>query len=131
MSDRVSVGQLNAALGRVVDDPNAPPVERFINRMNDSFLATIRLTNRVSKDMTGNSADLAQLKIVLSTQLSAFLDARAEACASHSDPSLTMFADVLEQGTTLGLADFGEDAILFSVPTGQIGLAQQSFYRTN
>lgn len=129
MSDRVSVAQLNAALGRIVDDPNAPPVERFVTRMGDGFDATIRLSNRVSTDMTGATATLAQLRIVLSTQLSAFMDARAAACASHSTPSLTLLGDVLEDGRSIGLADFGQEAILFCLSTGELPIAIQAFYR--
>lgn len=129
MSGRVSVRALNTALGRVNDDPDAPPYERFVARMADSFGATIHIQNRVAKDMTGPSVDLAQLKIILSTQFSGFIDTRNDKCASHSDPSLTLLGDVLEPGTTLGIAVFETDMILFSMPTADTAKASQTFYR--
>ncbi|WP_299722468.1 hypothetical protein [uncultured Tateyamaria sp.] len=127
MSGRVSVQKLNAALGRYIDDPDASPYDRFLTRMTGDITAAIHLKNKAAQDMTGSSADLAQLKIVISTQLSAFIDARSENCPSHSDPSLTLLRDVTAPGVTLGLAIFGEQAVLFSLPTSEVAKASQSF----
>jgi len=130
MSDRVSVQQLSNALGLVSDDPNAAPHERFVTRMEDAFTATIHLVDRGVKEMTGDRMDQTQLKIVLTSQYSAFLNKRRSTCPSHSDPSLTLLADVIEVGTTLGVADYGEHAILFSIPTEKAIVASQSFRTT-
>lgn len=125
--DRVSARALAAAYGLVDDDPDAPVQERFTSRMGDTILAAIHLTDRAADDITGAAAEIAALKIALTTQLSRFLEARTETCASHSDPSLTLWSDVNAPGVSIGLAVFGAPAILFALPTSEIGKATAAF----
>jgi hypothetical protein len=131
MSDRVSTDMLAATLGEGVQhDPNTPLHERFLSEMADTALATIHLADRVAGQTTGSSADIAGLKIVLVTQLSAFLDTRRDTCASYSDPSLTLWRDVQDADQALGIADFGENVVLFSVPMASLSAAHILFRRS-
>lgn len=127
MSDRVSVPVLLDALGLAGDDADASPHLRFLGRIENVAIASIQLTNRVVGEMQGSSADVAGLKIVVASQLSQFLDARARTCTSHRDPSLTLLADVVAPATSLGVAVFGENTTLFTFATEHMAKAQQAF----
>jgi len=127
MSDRVSVRVLQAALGMVIDDPDAPPLDRFMAQMGDAVTAAVYLEDRVVTQTSGASIYLAGLKIAVSTQLSAFLDARHEKCASHSEPSLTFFTDVVDVGISLGLVTFETHTALFTCATTALPRASNAF----
>ena len=127
MSDRISIRALQNALGMVVDDPDAPPLERFVTRMGEAITASIHLDDRVAAQTTGPNIDVAGLKIILTTQLSAFMDARIKNCPSHSEPSLTLFADVIETGTSAGLATFDTQTLLFTCTTADLPIANDAF----
>ncbi|MEL6466559.1 MAG: hypothetical protein AAFQ58_16455 [Pseudomonadota bacterium] len=129
MSDRVSADALAAALGRDADDPDVPPVKRFLSRMRGTITAVIHLNDRVAGEMTGSAADLTGLRIILTSQLSTFVDTRANQCALHADPSLTLLADVIASGTSAGLVIFDAESILFSLPTDALPRAAETFRR--
>lgn len=129
MSDRVSVDALATALGRDAEDSDLPPEQRFLTRLGDAVTAVIHLDNRVAGEMTGSPADLAGLRIVMTTQVSAFLDARSDQCASHSDPSLTILADAIAPGVSVGLAVFDTHSILFSIASDALPRASDVFRR--
>lgn len=129
MSDRVSVTALADALGLGASDATAAPSQRFLGRMGDAITTMIHLDDWVAGDVAGTPSDLASLRIVLTTQLSTFVDTRRAKCASHSDPSLTLFADVEGADASIGLAVFGSQAILFRLPTAALPQAADTFRR--
>lgn len=129
MSDRVSVSVLLDALGHADDDPDAPPNQRFLIFLGQVATASVQLTNRVAGGIQGSSADVAVLKVILASQLSHFLDTRAGTCASHSDPSLTLLANAVAPGTSVGVAVFEEHTTLFTFATKHVSKAHEAFRR--
>lgn len=120
VAESVSISALRDAMGIVAEDPNASQVERFLTRAQDNIEAHVVLENGDVTKTEGVPKLVQSLKIVLSTQLSAFLDARAANCPSHSDPSLTLFQDSIEAGKSIGIARIDEDVTIFAFESSKL-----------
>lgn len=129
--DSLSLAALQADLGLdlSLDDDHLPAIERFIARVEGQVQAYIRLSGNRLQSTQGAVSDISSLKIALTTQLSKFQMRRNSDCPSHSEPSLTLLAEVQQPGCGLGLAVHGEDTLLFSVENSNFPHVFKAFNR--
>ena len=114
VTESVSVAALRNAMGIVVDDPNASPIERFLARATGNVSAYLLVEGGEVTQTEGVPALVQSLKIALSTQLRPFLDARAANCPSHTDPSLTLCSDTIEAGKGMAVATCEGSVTIFA-----------------
>lgn len=129
-ADRVPVALLAQSLGRVTIDPDAPPCAQFQQRLGAQAQACIRLEAGQEAESLGEPSALAGLRIVTATQLTKFLDTRRAECVSHEDPSLTIWADAMGPGLSLGLAAIADGLLVFAFETAALCPVHQTFRRS-
>ena len=111
---------LNALVNASGIDPNMTPMQRFLSKGEPIMSASILLENGAVSKTNGAIQSVQSLKIALSTQLQPFLDARKATCPSHSDPSLTLCQDTIEQGVGIAIALHGDDLALVAFKSGDL-----------
>lgn len=118
--ESVSLAALMSSIGVAPDDPTTPPMQRFMTRAADVMQASILLKDGAVSKTEGAIQLVQSLKIALSTQLPAFLDARKATCPSHTDPSLTLCHDTVDKGVGMAIAVHGDDLALLAFKTSDL-----------
>ncbi|MFK7752399.1 MAG: hypothetical protein AB8B51_07595 [Sedimentitalea sp.] len=111
------------------DDADMPLFDRFKARAGDQTRAMIQLTRGRITASDGAAPDVAVLKAVAATQIAAFQNARAAACPSHSDPSLTLFIETGKDDHCLGYATSANENLIFSMKSDNYGHVMDAFSR--
>ena len=127
--ESLSVSGLRQALGLDDEDADLPPFERLFNRILPHSEAVLRLQQGQLVSTEGDPARATMLKVSLTTQLQTFLQERENRCPSHTEPSLTFFADVLEPGIGISVATFTGETLLAAVKTEALSDHFRSFAR--
>lgn len=127
--ESLSIGCLRAALG--IGEEDLSPGERLMRRAGDAVKAHILTRDGNIQSSSGSSIMAASLKIAMTTQLRTFLDQRQKRCASHEDPSLTLLAEVVEEGCGIAVVIFAEETLIAAVPTTHFADMSAAFYAVN
>ncbi len=127
LSNRVSVAALSRAIGLRDPSDTRTPYERFAEDLDAIAKACILLEDGAVKGTKGAIAGISALKIALTTQLSQFLRTRESTCPAHTDPSLTLLADVVEPGQSMGVAVLGAHIALFTYDSADMYALQRAF----
>lgn len=128
-AESLSVATLREDLDLGANDSALPVFERFQNRTESYMTASIHMRDGSLVQTSGSVAHTVSLKIALTTQLAAFRDTRNKLSKSHSEPSLTIFADAIETGTSLSLATIGSETLISACKTPDISEINKVFRR--
>ncbi|MEO9819579.1 MAG: hypothetical protein ABJQ34_07680 [Paracoccaceae bacterium] len=128
-AESLSVATLREDLDLGANDSALPVFERFQSRTETYMTAAIHLRDGNLVQTSGSVAHTVSLKIALTTQLAAFRDARNKVSKSHSEPSLTIFADAIESGISLCLATIGSEMLISACTTPDISAINKVFRR--
>lgn len=120
--DSVSVAALRAALSAPEPAPEdtVSPMDKMLEGCGDHIKAALRLDGNTVAQTKGSIAHVQALKSALSGQLETFLEARAKACASHADPSLTLLQAALAPGLGIGIAVIADERTLVVYDTSAV-----------
>ena len=128
-TDSLSVPALRRAMPSAEPDTDLPPLEYLENLVEELSTAVIQLQGGAIATSSGSRAHIASLKVVLTTQLKAFVEKRSDACPSHSDPSFTWFGDAFEPELGIGLLVVDDRTSLFTLPINRIAQLHVAFQR--
>ncbi len=129
-TNSVSVSTLAKSLECPDPNDDRPPSEKFLAALADIPSAIMHVENGVVSHTEGSVVHTASLKIAVSQQLSRFLKEREQKCPSHSDPSFTVFSDVIEPGQSLGLCILENLTVIFVFPATQLETVHATYLQS-